>query len=91
MTSRIKRLFDKEKQIVRDSITLIIGSDDDFKRQPAFNTGLTALGILRGYSEAFFVSDNITFSEQYVEDRDRIALLFELYDAYYLPKVGDED
>lgn len=91
MTVRIKRMFDREKQIIRDAITLIQSSDDLMKRQPAFNTGLTALGVLRGYSDAFLINNTITFDEQYLEDRDRVALMFELYDAYYMPKVGDED
>ena len=91
MTDKVKNLFEKEKRTLKNEIETILSSDVTLIRRPAFDRGLTALGVLRGYSEAFYAGDIITFEEQIAEDHDRIHLLLELYDAYYKPKVGDED
>ena len=91
MTDKVKNLFEKEKRTLKNEIETILSSDVTLIRRPAFDRGLTALGVLRGYSEAFYAGDIITFEEQIAEDHDRIYLLLELYDAYYKPKVGDED
>lgn len=89
MTDRVKNLFEKEKRAIRNEIETILSSDDTLIRRPAFDRGLTALGVLRGYSDAFYAGEIITFDEQFKEDHDRIYLMLELYDAYYTPKEGD--
>lgn len=91
MTDRVKSLFEKEKRAIKNEIETILSSDDELIRRPAFDRGLTALGVLRGYSDAFYAGDIITFNEQFKEDNDRINIMLELYNAYYMPKVGDED